>query len=188
MHPGDDLLAFISGAIGSVTLIAPFMTVSATDRVLSAIPAEVAEVTLVTRWIPDEIAAGVSDLEVFDLVKTRPGAKLLLNPRNHAKLFIADGKYMLGSANVTDKALSWVKNPNLELLVPWEDQKKVETFLDILLGEAYTATAEIRDVVASLIVGRAPPPKIPAPWLPRCASPADLWKIYEGSDESTTRP
>src|SRR3546814_20286660 len=82
---GDALLALLSSATEPVFLIAPFIKQDAMARLLGAIPDDIA-VTCVTRWRPDEIAAGVSDLEVFDLIRARASGTLLLQPHLHAKL------------------------------------------------------------------------------------------------------
>lgn len=175
------MLALMASARREVLLVAPFMTAGATARVLAAAPADVDRVTLVTRWRPEEVAAGVSDLDVFDIVQDRRGATLLLHPRLHAKYFRADDTVLVGSANLTDTALGWAAVPNLEILVPHPDEEAARAFEADLMSEAYPATAEIREVVRMHIPDDASPPGVRRPWLPRCASPQDLWKVYTGS-------
>src|SRR3546814_13321865 len=97
---GDALLALLSSATEPVFLIAPFIKQDAMARLLGAIPDDIA-VTCVTRWRPDEIAAGVSDLEVFDLIRARASGPLLLQPHLPAKLYRPAYRRLLGSANIS---------------------------------------------------------------------------------------
>ena len=115
--PGNQLEELCSQAHDEVILVAPFIKASALARLLSAIP-EVATLQCVTRWRPEEIVAGVSDLEVWLLLEKLPHASLWLRPDLHAKYYRADHSCLIGSANITATALGWMSQPNLELLVP----------------------------------------------------------------------
>ena len=55
----------------------------------------------VTRWLPQEVAAGVSDPEILDMLEERGNFTLSLVDRLHAKLYIAGERCLAGSANVT---------------------------------------------------------------------------------------
>ena len=59
---GDMLVEHLSGARTRVLLCAPFIKAGVLKRLLTVIPASVT-LDIVTRWRPEEIAAGVSDLE-----------------------------------------------------------------------------------------------------------------------------
>ena len=195
---GDRLLALCRGASGSFLVAAPFIKDYVLAKVLDALPPSVTEVTCVTRWLPEEVAAGVSDLEVFDLVAARPGAHLLLLPTLHAKLFRSETKCLVGSANLTGRALGWKSPPNLELLaeVPYS-HPDVTAFVSVLLASAFPADELTRDAVrkeADRLVaeGRvlafpdvaenasAPPPRT---WLPRCTVADQLWTIYSNASD-----
>lgn len=177
-RPGEILTSFLATATESAWLVAPFMISRATKRALEAIPERVNRITVVTRWRPDDVAAGVSDLGVLDVVTSRQGAKLLIHPRLHAKVYRADAATIVGSANLTDKALGWVADANLELLVPCHDHGLIEMFMSELLREAYPATAEIRATISLCIPETASTGGGQEPWLPRCASPNELWNVY----------
>jgi hypothetical protein len=58
-------------------LVAPFIKVGALRRILDVVPQTI-PVTCVTRWRPEEIAAGVSDLEVWPLLNDRPRSSMWL--------------------------------------------------------------------------------------------------------------
>ena len=115
--PGKQLEVLCSQAYSEVILVAPFIKAAALARLLLAIP-EVATLRCVTRWRPEEIVAGVSDLEVWSLLEKLPRASLWLRPDLHAKYYRADHSCLVGSANITATALGWMRQPNLELLVP----------------------------------------------------------------------
>ena len=145
-------------------------------------------VRVVTRWLPAEIAVGVSDLEVFDVVAARDGARLDLLDRLHAKIYVADGVALAGSANLTGAALGWSDKPNLELLTTLEATgEAIGQFID-QLTEARPASIEERDRVCHLATELGIPKlnlvsdsATTAPavlWLPRLAAPVRLFQAY----------
>ena len=85
----SELVNLVGAARHEVVLVAPFMKMQVVASVLEATPKQV-RVSLFTRWNPEEVARGVSDLEVFDLVQGRPNTVLSLVNNLHAKLYIAD--------------------------------------------------------------------------------------------------
>lgn len=184
---GDRLVEHLAAATKEVLICAPFIKAGVLTSLLQAVPSPIS-VRVVTRWIPVEIAVGVSDLEVFDVVAARPGAKLELLDRLHAKIYVADSVALVGSANLTGAALGWSSKPNLELLTPLVvTDEAVHRCLD-QLDEARPATVEERDRVREL----ADKIKVPeldlvsdststAPavlWLPQLAAPARLYQAY----------
>lgn len=195
---GDRVLDLCRQASGEVLVAAPFVKVHALARLLDALPGAVSGFTCVTRWFADEVASGVSDLEVFELLAERPRSRLLLLPTLHAKIFRFGDRCLVGSANITGRALGWTSPPNLELLaeVP-SDHPDVTTFLKTLREAASPATAAFMDEVAEAarqLTARgpvsAPPdaaedPAAPAPrtWLPRCSRPDQLWSVYSDADD-----
>lgn len=65
----------------------------------------------------EEIIIGVSDLEIWSIIQSYKNACLWLRNDLHAKYYRADEQCLIGSANLTAKALGWSNRPNLELLV-----------------------------------------------------------------------
>ena len=185
---GDRLLDHVAGAGERLVLCAPFIKTAVLCRLLDATPARAA-VTVVTRWRAEEVAAGVSDLEVLDLMAARVGAKLRLIDRLHAKLYVADDRALAGSANLTATALGWCDAPNLEILLPVAiDEQSVRDCL-LEIDGARTATQAERDRSAAAAAAM----KIPRTregadvdedragvWLPRLAAPARLHQAYAG--------
>ena len=212
--PGSDLLALSATAEQELVLIAPFIKAASLSRLLSAVSSQVT-VTCVTRWRPDEVAAGVSDLEVLDEIEPRLGASLLLSPRLHGKYFRADDRCLVGSANLTGRALGWINPPNIELLLPAPaGHPRLLQFEESVLASAHEATPELRALVhaaaeqiqlqspahgsfiqsseASLgepweTVGAAGPESGTSQlWLPRLRQPEDAFAAYQGTSELLT--
>ncbi|MCC3154614.1 phospholipase D family protein [Hymenobacter sp. BT770] len=118
---GEQLESLCKNAIDEVLLVAPFVKGHILQRLLGCIEPKVA-VRIVTRWNPLEIQAGVSDLGVWPLIDGRENSSLYLCSHLHAKYFRADKTCLIGSANLTGRALGWSKQANLELLVKLNSQ------------------------------------------------------------------
>ena len=99
---------------GPVVIVAPFVKASVLRRLCAVIDSPL---TLYTRWIPHEVAAGVSDLEVFDIVQDL-GGQLRLHPRLHAKVYLRGSNAFVGSANATLTGFGFRDPAGIELLVP----------------------------------------------------------------------
>lgn len=199
MLPGEHLLEGMRAARTSVLLVAPFIKADVLRRLLGETAAYV-RVTIVTRWIPAEIAAGVSDLEVFDIVSERRDTVLLLNPLLHAKLYRIDHVYSFGSANLTGKALGWRAPANLELLhsVPGLTSE-LRAFEEALVRSSMAADARYRDEIhrqaerlielglTATDLAAAETDDLPAAWLPHCPTPEWLWEVYSDPDAARRR-
>lgn len=159
----------------------------------------------VTRWRPEEIIAGVSDLGIWPLLNGREGALLSLYPSLHAKYYRVDEHCLIGSANVTAKALGWAPQSNLELLVTLPaahptltefearllagcspvDQSVHDYMLEAvrLLRESNPQIApDVQAAVASAAEEDAalnnPFPASQSEWLPTTRNPDDLYHAY----------
>lgn len=183
---GDLLVAHVANAKSNVLLCAPFIKLGVAKRLLAAVDPDVT-VEIVTRWHAEEIAAGVSDLAVFDLVASRPGATLRLLDNLHAKLYAADDQLLAGSANLTATALGWCDDPNLELLMSVPADAEAVLRCRTALTAARLATAEERAVIQAVVDGlqRSPLPvsktvddAMAGPWLPKLAAPERLYAAY----------
>lgn len=200
---GSRLEDLVRQAQEQVVLVAPFIKVPPFRRLVSSVTDDVI-VTVVTRWRPDDVALGVTDLEVWDEVKTRPGTELRLCSSLHAKYYRADESCLVGSANITGKALDWGFNPNTELLVSLPAAApSLAGFEQELLAMSSPANDSIADVVraaaALLHVDRShlptedsPPEEQPAPrpidcWVPRLRHPEELLDFYQGRFGEMTR-
>ena len=69
------------------------------------------------RWNVNDIASGATDWQAWD-VAARHKIDFFACPGLHAKMYIADEKALVGSANATNRGLGLRRKPNLELLIP----------------------------------------------------------------------
>lgn len=185
---GEALLDLCRHAQSEIFLAAPFIKQSALKRILSVIPSCITKLTIVTRWTPEEIAAGVSDLEVFDLVCKLPNTQLLLLPGLHAKYYRADDSCLVGSANITDKALGWFSFSNIELLIDQDpNDPRIQTLEAIIQEKSVVASKAIYDAlkvqVEHLLQDKQKLQEIITNnnyscWLPTCIRPDYLYRIY----------
>ena len=143
---GNELRQVLSQAQNRITIVAPFIKVSALRYLLGEPDGR--QLTVYTRWLPTEVALGVSDLEVLDLVSAEWGGQVWLLRELHAKAFIADERAFVGSANVTASALGWSSHPNLELVTEVDSRNAdVSRLIAELEGYSFRATEEVRELV-----------------------------------------
>jgi len=144
---GQKLLSFLEAQAGEVILVAPFIKSAALEEVLTVLPGDVG-IVVYTRWVPSEVAVGVSDLEVFDIVEARPLGEVRLLRDLHAKTYVRGTGALVGSANVTNAALGWSRAPNVELLVSVaRDTKEVNDLLAVLKRRSRPASRAIRQAI-----------------------------------------
>jgi hypothetical protein len=184
---GDRLITHLAQANQTVLLCAPFIKARVLKNLLRHIRSEVS-VKVVTRWLPAEVALGVSDLEVFDVLEKRAFSSLWLLNRLHAKLYVADGEILIGSANLTATALGWSEEPNLELLTRVDLGDEPTRLAMEQLSEARQATRAERDEVEQLAHSIEKPSlsmavdlaaeAMPSLWLPRLPAPKRLFQAY----------
>lgn len=190
---GNKLLKFVSSAKEKVVLVAPFIKAEALSRVLDAIPNAGQKIVCVTRWRPEDIVDGVCDLEIFEVVSNRANSNLWIHPNLHAKYFRADQSCLLGSANLTGRALGWRLPTNLELLAELEvSTQGIQAWEASLMRNSIPVTPDLRDKVANEAEELAAQrPKLPSMeverdddpsfrWVPLCPSPDRLFKVYKG--------
>lgn len=190
---GDGLVALARTASARVVLVAPFVKVGALTRVLNEIQSTAA-VTCITRWRPEEVAAGVSDPEIWNLLKPRRG-RLLLRDDLHAKFYAFDERCLVGSANLTEAALGWRERSNLEILL---EVPRIEPAVVSLELELQQNVVEVDDELYQAAIeaaagvhmeARTPEVeyRVPPLWLPRLRSPEFLYDCYSGSTADLTR-
>ena len=189
---GEDVVSILENARRDALIVAPFVRTKALDTLLSHIPAGT-QTTVVTRWRPTDFLMGVADLGVYDATVSK-GACLYLRYDLHAKLFAADDRCLVGSANVTDTALGWRSPENLELLVTVpRSEPEVARFEERLLKGAIRATAALRDRIAAFLDNyRGPQLTLPElepetsgqlqpDWIPLIRNPEELFSAHNGS-------
>lgn len=190
------------GAQDDVLIVAPFMRTSSLVRLLDCVKQDV-KTTIVTRWRPVDILAGASDLEVFDISQKQQHIDLYLRNDLHAKLFAADKKCLVGSANVTATGLGWRTPANFELLIPASRlEPYIVEFEELLLEGSIKATREHQRQLQLLInsLQELSSPSIPVAnletasfslppnWIPQTMNPDELFLIYSDEDQNDFDP
>ena len=201
---GDELIELLSGARSEATIVAPFMKAPVVKRLMQNLAPGVV-VSCITRWHPHEIKYGVSDLEVWDVLRAHQPSSLSLIPTLHAKFYRADDRYAIGSANLTNAALGWSAQPNVELLISgevdqvlrdWEsfllsqatrvDESLVRFFerlVDHLPNDDFVLTEHYPGTESSLEEEYDTPNLEVHSWLPMTRYPEQLYKVYLGHTE-----
>ena len=111
--PGDLLLQACSEA-KSLFIVAPYIKADALAKVLNNSRAD-ASLTCITRWHPNDLIQGSSDVESRELIVER-GGSFLLHPFLHAKYYQIDDVILIGSANLTLSGMGWAPQSNFEIL------------------------------------------------------------------------
>ena len=194
---GERLIELVEGACADCILVAPYIKRSALTRVIATCPPST-RLRVVTRWRLEEVALGVSDLDVWKEIDQRLGAELWLSPSLHAKYYRGDQRLLVGSANLTNTALGWAPTSNLEILIAPSEAASLQGFENHLFGIATRVDEELyRRFVEALAELPIPPPE-PLPevavpeirfeqWRPQLRFPSDLYTYYSGKSDALTR-
>lgn len=137
--PGDILLDVCLDA-RDLFLVAPYMKRDTLGKVLMS-AGSVVSLTCITRWRPDDIIYGASDIECRSLIVERKGS-FRLHPFLHAKYYRVDDTVFVGSANLTSSAMGWASQPNLEIFCNTGCDFKAQEFEYELLRDS----REINDI------------------------------------------
>ncbi|MDX2908136.1 phospholipase D family protein [Streptomyces griseiscabiei] len=181
-------------ATDEVVIIAPFIKKAIFEATIAAVPSSVQKITCVTRWTPAEVAAGVSDPEIIEAVQSDERISIALCPSLHAKLYRADTRCLVGSANLTGKATGRVPNANVELLLEVPvDHPEVQRVLGQINARSTIATphaaALVRQQAELLRSERTTPPSEDeaAPyWFPETRRPENVYALYGGRQRFTS--
>ena len=200
VQPCDAVTDIIRSACGRVVIAAPYIKSQTLRSLLATLPGTAKELICVTRWLPEDIASGVCDIEIFEDISTRNG-RLLVHPHLHAKFFRAGNRCLVGSANLTGRGLGWKTPANLELLVELPlDFPGLSEWEDALLVSTVPATEELRDHImreAESLKANHETFRLPevdqgteedravSHWIPSCPVPDRLWNVYKGGGTDT---
>jgi len=198
--PGDKALDIIRSATESVLIVAPYIKSAAVARLIAAVPRGIRSIKCITRWLPEDIASGVCDLDILEQIAARDG-ELFVHPHLHAKYYRADDRCLVGSANLTKRGLGWSSPSNVELLVEvpatFEGLSEWEV---ALIKAAVPANSALRDQIAKQAeklkekgnVARLPEVELDEDetqsvqfWIPLCPVPEKVWAVYRGIGEDS---
>ena len=180
---GDRIRELFRDAKETVSVIAPYVKVDALKSLLDVIPPGI-HVRCVTRWRPHEVAAGVSDPEIFELLELRGNCDLLLVDNLHAKLYVADNNCLAGSSNVTQAGLGASHGSNIEILISTSiDDLGVAKTLQDISRVAHPATKMLAKATRSLAQHLPTSPdvdKLDQIWFPKSRFPDVAFEYYAG--------
>lgn len=186
MRYGDRIRDLFRIATDGITIIAPYIKLKALEALLQDVDDQI-PIRCVTRWQPRDIAAGVSDPEIFDLLAKRPSSTITLVDNLHAKIYIAGRRCLVGSANVTLAGLGdALSDANVEVLVETTtDDLGVEDVLAQIARLERPATAADAEGARRLAEGLRPfliPLTAEARfWSPRSVRPDLAYRLYAKS-------
>ena len=199
--PGDGILELIRAANDRVVIAAPYIKSPTLRRLLNAVPQTVSECVCVTRWLPEDIASSVCDLEILDDIAGARGGRLLVHPHLHAKYYSNGRQSLVGSANLTARGFGWRTPSNVELLVSLPSEfAGLAEWEETLLSSAVQATEELRDSIrrqADALKENETSRRLPEVeddaateaeqtlWAPQCPTPDRLWQVYCGRGADT---
>ena len=184
---GKVLLEMCSSA-QRLFIAAPYIKMDALDTVLTDAKS-IDSLVCITRWRPEDIIVGVSDVGCRALVTERRGS-FRLHPSLHAKYYGIDDVVLVGSANLTSSAMGWVPQPNVEILCRAGDDFDVHEFERELLRDSreisdvefarWEALGKIDARSRREIIGAQLPL---AAWRPATREPRNLVLAYRGRGE-----
>jgi hypothetical protein len=204
MTPGATLHQLCQSATDELWLVAPFIKTAVLQRLLEGVSPSVG-IQCVTRWRPEEIAMGVSDIDVWLLLKERGNSQLWLRHDLHAKYYRADQHCLIGSANLTATALGWSAQPNLEILLDVPIHRpSLRGFETQVLAAATIVDDTLYEQTKALVALLEPELKpksypeqereaLPSPsmdrevWLPSLRNPEQLYVAYSGERDRLAR-
>ena len=184
---GERVRQLLASCRDRATIVAPFIKVDAFENLIEAVSGQ-CHIRCVTRWLPRDVMAGVSDPEVLAVLATRGNGSLFLVDNLHAKLYVADRKCLVGSSNVTRRGLGQTEDGgNIEVMVESTvDDPGVRATLDAIGRAQRLATEKMADDVRRLAgslrgaEGIVVPGSATAEWLPRSVRPYDGYRLYNG--------
>ena len=179
---GERIRELLAGATQEARIIAPFIKVRTFRSLLRAVPAG-AQLLCVTRWDAQEVAAGISDVEVLDALEERGDYRLTLVDTLHAKVYMAGGRCLVGSANVTAAGLGEGRDAgNVEVLVEkTAADPDIVALMDEIAQRERVATRAMAEAVRALarnLPADRMSVNVIAPWHPRSRKPELAYQFY----------
>ena len=184
---------------GEIFLVSPFTNSEAIATLLKDCSTN-EKVTLVTRWRVEDITSGVSDVEVYQLLKKYQG-QMFVNNRLHAKYYRKGNQALVGSANLTNNGFSIGKLGNLELLIKIDVEptgySKFESELlensilvdDVLYLKMNALQKDFTPIMKRLeeIPDQIEDSSKFSYWWPESRNPEMLWENYQMNTDSTSK-
>lgn len=192
---GAEVLRLAGAAKTQFLAASAFIKADALERVLQVLGSEVSA-DIFVRWRLDDLAAGASDWQIYELARQRPLTQIWMCRCLHAKYYRNEVEILLGSANLTSSGLGWCVQANLELLVASTFGDADRAFEDELRAQSVLVDDRLAEKIRSLLEKLPPglphriefPPPLRDPnWLPAGRDPEMLYFAYMGDLDSFTR-
>jgi len=191
---GVELGRHFGHAQEEVFIVAPFITLGAFNAVIAGVPSNT-PIRVVTRWLDDELAIGISDCRIYESLSERGEPEIYLLDSLHAKYYRSDDGVIVGSANVTSRALNDGPGSNFEILTYLSvSSAEVKQFEDDLVRNAKRVSLSMFEEALTLqtqmrnkdpqkldpIEDRAPDFAVVLnDWLPSIQNPRELYQNYK---------
>lgn len=184
--PWNEVLQAVRGAAEAV-VVAPYMKVTPLTEVLGRLQ-DGAAITCVTRWTPQDIHLGVSDVACRTIV-VEQGGTFWLHPQLHAKYYRFDKRVLVGSSNMTSLGLGYPHRGNLEILCEPGASFSPGVFEASLMGGSSEVTDEefgtwekCPVIGGTSVSARRHTEDSNGEWIPRTRNPRYVWLHYRGKD------
>ena len=183
--PWDFILKQCAGARVAV-LVSPYIKVNALKTLVGAIGPH-AKLECITRWTPQDILVGASDLSCRKLIVDL-GGSFRLHRRLHAKYYRFDERILIGSANLTTSGLNIAHIGNVEILCQPDPNFDGLTFENQLRQQSRVVSDDefllwekchVNQNQGVLNNGQSLGDSIEF-WKPNVRNPEYLWKVYNG--------
>lgn len=182
--PWDEITDTLCDGASEVLLAAPYIKTPALLELLRLVPSD-ANLVCVSRWAPNDILLGSTDVEVRTVI-LKEGGQFRLHPRLHAKYYRFDDSVFVGSANLTDAGLSRVGAGNLEVLSrPHCSFSYMDFELQLLKESREISEREYEGWKAMSLMGadhrmqsRRFAEDYLSEWRPRTRDPEYIWLVY----------
>ena len=180
-----EMLSNLCNGAQDLVIAAPYIKVGALTMALANV-SSTASLICVTRWNPHDLAVGASDAECRTIVTER-GGSFRLHPSLHAKYYRIDDAVLVGSANLTNSAMGWSSQSNLEILCRPGNDFDGDAFEKSLLGDARVISDdefERWESITRITTHKQPTINADQPlldtWRPATRAPANLELAYQG--------
>ena len=170
-----------------MVLVAPYFKVDAMETMLRHVEPG-ASLTCITKWEPQDIVYGASDLACRDIV-IEFGGNFMLHPTLHAKYYRINDVVLIGSANLTSSAMGWSSNPNLEILCEPSSEFHADAFeREVIIDARKISDNEYlywKSITANIARGENTPRIYPrlANWRPATRDPRHILMSYQGQGD-----
>ena len=99
-----------------VIVVSAYLGATVLGQMLDSVPKSVSSVAVFARWDLRDIASGATDWRAWDVARGR-GVQFYACAGLHAKMYVADGEALVGSANATTSGMGLGGRGNIELLM-----------------------------------------------------------------------